>query len=69
MTEDISRDDVTRLFAPSAGKLVYHRRQTAAIIRMREKKNSRGGYFVVQLLATDYRHSRARETRLSRLIN
>lgn len=49
MTEDISRDDVTRLFAPSAGKLVYRRRQTAAIIRTREKKNSRGGHFVAQL--------------------
>lgn len=49
MTEDISRDDVTRLFAPSAGKLVYRRRQTAAIIRTREKKNSRGVHFVAQL--------------------
>jgi len=36
-TEGISLDDIIRLLAPSDEKLIYHR-QTAAVIRTREKK-------------------------------
>lgn len=47
LQKNISRDDVTRLFAPSDGKLIY--RQKAAVIRTREKKNFRGSRFVVPI--------------------
>lgn len=36
--EDILQDDVTQLFTSSGEKLIYRHRQTAAIIRMPEKK-------------------------------
>lgn len=36
--KSISWDDVIELFTPSGGKLIYRHRQTAAVIRTRERK-------------------------------